>query len=220
MSGNASPARAATPVSTRPIGAMLPATMSPSRSSDSSSAAVRMIASHGAPDASCSRIAPTAPNCPSMAAPAAARNSGASAATRPLAAPALRRVSGIMRGGSRPASRSAERMHAVSHGARSSTRALIVGTGRRALGPVHTVSASANGWHGRQSRRRVCQIRKPRPGVSRGKQRRVAPRGPFLRVAAERAMRFVAEPRRAAGPASFSPRAWPFRRCNAHVDTV
>ena len=89
MAGSASPARTAMPVCTRPSGATVSATTRPSCASASSIAAVRMIASHGAPLSRRSRIAPTAPNSPRSVAPVAASNAGASASTRPFAAPAL-----------------------------------------------------------------------------------------------------------------------------------
>jgi hypothetical protein len=54
------------------------------------SARVRINTSAGAPESNLSRMAPTAPNVPSMAQPVSAWNCDASAPTSPCAAPPLR----------------------------------------------------------------------------------------------------------------------------------
>src|SRR4029453_5835021 len=81
----------------RPSCALVPCNTYPSPSSVPMRAAVSTTTSHGAPPTSFSRIAPTAPNAPSIAIPVSASKRDARVLTRPFAAPAQSRFTAIAR---------------------------------------------------------------------------------------------------------------------------
>src|SRR5262245_30465 len=99
IAGSGSPARTATAVGTLPMSLTEPATTHPCRTSSAMMAEVSSTRSAGSPASSLSRMLPTAPKLPAMVAPVSALKRGASASTRPCAAPPLKSLSCILGSG-------------------------------------------------------------------------------------------------------------------------
>src|SRR5262245_12366050 len=99
IAGTGSPARTATAVCTLPMSLAELASTCPCRTSSPMMAEVSSTRSAGAPASSSSRMPPTAPKVPAMLQPVSASKRGASASTRPCAAPPLKSLSCMVASG-------------------------------------------------------------------------------------------------------------------------